>query len=321
MGNQLSYVIDPESFSQSKAALLTPEEEREARRVRLGLVILVFLALQPLLLLGLDALPFVQLSNGNVNVNGTPWFGIPWLVVAALGLSIAFDYLLRRTRTKEILKRKRHQAQKQRTDRARLTATHLIQIVQSIPGETTSIAAHLDNANAWLDLASEEYRNRAFAPFWDAVENAAVELANIRSRIVQLGRKSDEYYSTLSHVQHTFPLLPLDPGAIPDISGTAARLSQLTRRGQTDFQFATIWEHRKTRECIVAGFESFGEVVMDAGKVVASSIEDLRISLASDASRIVHEQIATRDAIAGNTDVLKSIRTNQQLEMLARGRR
>jgi hypothetical protein len=67
--------------------------------------------------------------------------------------------------------------------------------------------------------------------------------------------------------------------------------------GQTTFQFANIWEHRRTREVMIAGFRTLGDAVNNLGPAVEGSLSGLQQSVSSDVARLVQEEIKTRDSL------------------------
>ncbi|MEW5766262.1 MAG: hypothetical protein AB1797_01375 [bacterium] len=155
----------------------------------------------------------------------------------------------------------------------------------------------LMDASVELSRAESEYHHNAFAPFWDAVENAAQDLNIAQTAIKDLAKNARLYYNILSNRRHTFPTFNVRLESIPDPMPLAEELRRIVRMGQTNFQFATIWEHRRTRECLIAGFRTLGEAINNLDQAIVSSIVDLRDSISSDLARVIEEHIATREAI------------------------
>jgi len=128
-----------------------------------------------------------------------------------------------------------------------------------------------------LERAAEEYRVGAFGPFWDCVEAAAEVLAVSQDTASRLAVSAREYAS-LQHArnQPALALAPVDNLAFPEF---AKRFDALVRTAQRNFQFAVIWEHRKTRSVMMRGFATIGDVVAGVGDAVAVSIDDFRDSI------------------------------------------
>lgn len=177
-----------------------------------------------------------------------------------------------------------------------LTST-LIQNYQSSINLVDVASDSLEQASLFLQKAEEEYKANAFAPFWDAVEWAAHWLGDYNYRVTQISTNADEYYRLLKGQQHTFPVFPVKLQNIPDASFVADELYRITRLGQTNFHFANIWEHRRTRKEIVKGFRTLSEAIDYLGVTIENSISNLQSSISSDLAKVVEEQIRTRESI------------------------
>jgi hypothetical protein len=187
------------------------------------------------------------------------------------------------------------------TDKVKNTYTRSI-------SRMSELTKHLDYASGWLRQAQFEYNSNAFAPYWDAVQNAAINIASYQDIVQELSKNADEYYRTLNGKQHTFPEFPVTVGSIPDATPVVDEFHRVLRLGQTHYQFADIWEQRMTRQVLIAGFRTLGEAVNNLGRTVENSVASLQQSVSSDIARVVQENIKTRDAL------------EQQLEELIHGK-
>jgi len=159
----------------------------------------------------------------------------------------------------------------------------------------SNLPQYLNNASGWLRQAQKEYNDNAFSPFWDAVENVAINLSVFNDEVKELSRNAIEYYRMLEGKEHTFPAFPANMGTIPDPSSVVNELRRTVRMGQTNFQFANIWEHRRTREVLIAGFRTLGEAVNNLGGAIEYSVSNLQQSVSSDVAKLVEEEIKTRE--------------------------
>ena len=75
-------------------------------------------------------------------------------------------------------------------------------------------------------------------------------------------------------------------------------LRRIVRMGQTNFQFASIWEDRRTREVLIAGFRTLGEAVNKLGPTIENSVSNLQASISSDVAKLVDEEIRARDVLS-----------------------
>jgi hypothetical protein len=143
-----------------------------------------------------------------------------------------------------------------------------------------SMRAHLDTANHALALAEHEFADRAFAPFWDAIETSATAIYSFREDVDQFEREALLYAQILSNRQHNFPAWPGALSPVPDHRDTLSRFRAQVRKGQTDRDFAIILEHRLTRAVLIAGFRNFGEVLSGLERSLSASLERLRRTIA-----------------------------------------
>jgi hypothetical protein len=74
-------------------------------------------------------------------------------------------------------------------------------------------------------------------------------------------------------------------------------LRRIVRMGQTNFQFANIWEHRRTREVLIAGFRTLGEAINNLGTTIEYSISYLQQSVSTDMAKLIQEEIRSREAL------------------------
>jgi hypothetical protein len=119
----------------------------------------------------------------------------------------------------------------------------------------------LDTANNHIDNAIRDFEANAFGPFWDSVQEAVRALDAFRCSAKSASQSHEDYHSRLVGLNHTFPALPAFVDRLPNPLPTLRRLSEIVRKGQTDFHFATIWEQRRTREALIAGFNSWAEAL------------------------------------------------------------
>ncbi len=129
-----------------------------------------------------------------------------------------------------------------------------------------------------LDAADQDFADNAFAPFWDHIERAANELAAYKNSIEQMGRCIHLYQREALQLQDTpgaVPVLHLPDHKLPDARPQVERFTALVRRAQTNFQFAMIYEQRKTNQLLHAGFGTLGAAIYSLGESVNLSLTAL----------------------------------------------
>lgn len=162
--------------------------------------------------------------------------------------------------------------------------------LSTLRGIPNAMENSLLQASRALERAATEFNERAYGPFWDAVERAAKHLARYYSSVRLLTTGTREYYQLLKGRSHTFPSVGLTVSDIPDAKAVVSELKRVVRMGQTDFEFANIWEHRQTRKVMIAGFETLGDAIYNIGETIRKSIVNLDASLSSDLAQLIELQ-------------------------------
>jgi hypothetical protein len=139
----------------------------------------------------------------------------------------------------------------------------------------------LTNADGWISHAEREYQQRAYGPFWEAIERTAMNLADVHDSVRSLRGSSQNYQSLLHGREHNFPSHSIR-APIPDPSRIVRKFQATLRKGQRDFEFATIWEQRATRRAVTEGFGSVGETVNSIGMKVVEDLAGLRSQVSEE---------------------------------------
>ena len=160
-----------------------------------------------------------------------------------------------------------------------------------------SVASHLNRAE-------HEFTDGAFVPFWDEVEHAANKLAAYYAGVRRISRQASDYELLASKLSIRSPKFSLPEGKLPDARPVAQRLSHIVRAAQKNFQFATIYEQRKTNQLLHAGFGTHGEALSSLGIAISSSLQELSDSVHSSLGDLLQ---ATRY----QTDCIESISEQQ----------
>lgn len=186
--------------------------------------------------------------------------------------------------------------------------SQLITVLQSSSDLAVRLPQELSEASNRVRRAEREYSDNAFAPFWDEVEVAMHHLDSFNRGVQQLSQNAQRYYDGLKGRNHTFPSFPAYPASLPDPRPVYNELQRIIRMAQRNFQFALIWEQRKTREVLFMGFRTMEQAIDNLAMTTQSSIFDLQSSVSSDMARLVEEEIKTRETLAE-----EQIRTRETL--------
>src|SRR5687768_4550229 len=243
MSSDLSYVVLP--VDAKKESIPLSREERSNLRIRP----------QGAVLLGIV-----------IAIASTVLWGSLVVGVVLGGLCGILTYFaIRHLKIQQRQKRKAEDANKRSIEEAIALTRQLHHLYQSSADLGAVLPKRLDDAYSWLPYADGEYGSNAFGNFWDAIENSTVILGDFTEGINRLTGNAAEYSRLLHGREHSFPPFPVKNGTIPDPTFTVGELQRIARLGQTNFEFANIWEHRRTRQVLVAGFRNLGEAVNELG--------------------------------------------------------
>ena len=206
------------------------------------------------------------------------------LLVVVLCCAAAF-WLIWRGRARAAAARSRDQRQalwllrmaQQRRVRERLLTLNeeSLSLLESLPGWVVS-------AETDLDQAEVDFAEGAFAPFWSSVERAALALAAFYESVQRLESNSCEYIELRTSCKGQVPAFSVSCGSTARMkvaTMTSHRMHGIVRRAQRDFQFAVIYEHRKTNQILVAGFRNLAQAVDEMASRIAESIDSLTTSI------------------------------------------
>ena len=170
-------------------------------------------------------------------------------------------------------------------------------------------------AERLLDQAERDFAEGAFSPFWSSVEKATAMLAACDD-CVRLIVQNSEMYARLTQQYRGIP--PRFPIQVESVRGMAAarttsdRLSAVVRKAQSNFQFATIYEQRKTNQLLAAGFTTLAQALDGMGQRIASSISELSETIDAHLRGVEGQLQAATDGINDLHDTTKAWATQSR---------
>ncbi len=231
-------------------------------------------------------------THGELEDLVSGWAVVLWGLLFIPGIWLAYLHYCSKNRAEIWRKRvdmKQEEAQ-QLTQRAAEVLASSVQLASDLP-------LVLGEVQRSLREAEREFQERAFGPFWDAIEKAARNLEVFRRGVTTVNHNAGTFYKTLERREHSFPKFASRPETLPDPTALVEELRRLVRRGQTDFQFANIWEHRRTREVLIAGFRTLEDGISNLGHAISSSLSELQATLSSRLAQMYEEQLSLRERL------------------------
>lgn len=255
----VDWKVQPKAPKQLSAAQVKSTDSHGC----LGPVVWVATCIAVFLLLIATALPF--------RTHWLVWFS-PFVVasVASAGL---IDSLRNAKAVKDAAVQNEALARRAIEEGEKVTALALW-YYQEAPTKLDSLRSDVAAIDRCIAIARDEFRANAFAPFWDNLEFAFSHIEAFRKHLQELQYDAEGYNSTLRDRKHNFPKYPVPLESVPDLRGVVRELTATVRQGQTNYQFASIWEHRRTREVLIEGFKTFGEAVQHIGASVDQTLKD-----------------------------------------------
>lgn len=271
-----------------------------------------------------------------------------WYISLALGaiwLLIHFIVKANKEEDQRILEASRARAEEEYRIQRRREQQEGIYKQMVVLGEQSlglfeSMPKSLISAEKLLDQAQVDFADGAFAPFWDDIEKSAKRLGHFDEAIRSIGENSSRYTDMIKQYEGTPVAFPIDRRAVAKLevgTGTAERMKAIVRTAQRNFQFATIYEQRKTNQILVAGFRSLAQALDKMTWQITTSISDLSSSVdlmgstLNDSTAAIHSRVSDiAETSSQHQEELKkealeaAVREEKALEMLdniQRGRR
>jgi hypothetical protein len=160
----------------------------------------------------------------------------------------------------------------------------------------------LSSAEIWLDQAQDDFAEGAFAPFWDSIENATKWLAHFDEGVRHIKDNVSRYAEVIRKYENTPPQFTLAHQSVAKLgvgTATSERMKAIVRTAQRNFQFAMIYEQRKTTQILVAGFTNLAQALDRMTWQITASIDDLASSVDGMTSTL-NESIRAIDSRMGD---------------------
>lgn len=205
------------------------------------------------------------------------------------------------------------EAERQKLNSIRRDKIFCIEAVEHSSTLVKSLPESLRHANSWIDKAETEFKENAYAPFWDAVESAAQNLGEYDSYLKQLREYCELYNVRYKGLLKTspsdvleIPSFSIDISDVPLPLSTCSRFDKVVRKGQTEFQFANIYEHRMTRQVLIAGFRTLGEAISNLSNQLNYQFGQLKNAIEEQ----IVEQHNTQYQLEMIADDLKDVKSD-----------
>lgn len=165
----------------------------------------------------------------------------------------------------------------------------------------TRLPLILASADFSLDRAEQELVDDIPSSFWEAMENAALELSEFDSTVENIDNARQRHCELSKGLNSQAPGFSLGVSLLPDTASTGARLKHLYRKAQKSeySRFAIIYEQRRTTAAVIAGFKSLEQAFLNLGSRLEAGLRSLGSQIEF---RLTDIQSALSEAAERNED-------------------
>ncbi|MDO8507349.1 MAG: hypothetical protein Q7S53_02170 [bacterium] len=161
------------------------------------------------------------------------------------------------------------------------------------------IPKSMDKTRGWISNAERYYESHTYDPFWNALEQGAISLDNLKKWVNHL----TYYMGQLNSLGGYSELSTQVEREFLEFQNLCNRLNDLMGKGHSSSHFANIYQQRVTRNVLVAGFTSLDIAINTLGReihnnfhVVFSALSEVSNDVSSGLSEIKDRE--TRSTLA-----------------------
>ncbi len=214
-----------------------------------------------------------------------------WYITLGLAIIGATAYFMIREHKKVVAREQAEEAwRRQREAQQNSIHTNLVALCTRSLNAFEAMPTYLLDAETLLDQAEIDFKDEAFAPFWDSVQKATMRLGHFDDGVRQItndAKTHGELTKTLFDlVSPSFPIVVGSVRGMAAAHTTAARFRTIVRTAQCDFHFAMIYEQRKTNQLLIAGFQNLAQAIDGLGDRITSSIDTLSSQMSEVSSSL-----------------------------------
>lgn len=216
----------------------------------------------------------------------------------------------RRLAADRIAEERRRRLEQKRAD--------LEQRIHDLQKDSALLAGNLSDllgkADRGLELAENEFKEGVFAPFWDAVQSVANDLAMFNRDVHRMIDCRERHKAALTELGESEPDFGLALELLPDATHTLERMRAIVRRAQKEPNFATIYEMRQHNKLLVEGFSSLGNALENLASTIEGSMRSLELTVSENISELASDQRrASEEALS------EARRMREQTQQTAKG--
>jgi len=239
--------------------------------------------------------PILFLMSGSGGSAGSTIAGLISLPLIALSLWAGFTISKNKekSKAKEEELGKSQKEEKERLQRIEEEQKNYLMQLQNICQSTIAnyevLPDLLYTAVKYIDGAQTNFRDNAYVPFWESLEQASIKLGSFTDKIRQIQFNSTRYSELTQNFNSIPPTFPLAKASVQKLdTGKAVsdRMDSLVHAAHRNHDFASIYLQMKTNKILIAGFTSLGQALENMTTEITSSVDTLTDSIEATSSDI-----------------------------------
>lgn len=145
---------------------------------------------------------------------------------------------------------------------------------------------HIHVCGQWIDAMKTHRQNHALSPFWESVEGGLISIAAYLASIRQIIDLSNAHHEACTAyrknggVSSQLPAFPITASTV-DVRAALERKRQLDEiiyQAQTDYEFATIFEQRRTTTAVIVGFRDLNSAIQELPAALETAHRNLQLA-------------------------------------------
>lgn len=188
----------------------------------------------------------------------------------------------REERERRDRKERKEQEERERVARQEAIRRELQTLHSSSIDAFGRVPKALMSAEMLLDTAEKDFEENAFSPFWDDIEHAINKIGEASESVDSIKRSANRYKELAAKSEsraQAFPVEVEEAQRLVVANETGQRLKAIVRVAQRNFQFASIYEQRKTNQILIAGFANLGDAITGLGDHLSYAISEVGSSI------------------------------------------
>jgi len=188
-----------------------------------------------------------------------------------------------------------------------------------------------------LVRAEQEYFNKEYINYWDSIETVALkfkkcdkfihEVINLSQTYLENTKRimdseitildcdkkyNTNYYKQLIIIEKNLLVFPINIESIKNAVASARernKYKEILYKGQTNYEFASIFEQRKTNKLLLKGFKNLHQAIINLGDNIESSLLDLERQICILNQNVeIHRQESRADGKIANERLQEGVR-------------